>query len=109
MTIRRVEQLEGQMKALGAMGADEVAAQQLAERAGFTVEIFRLATRGGKSFDWHARNRERRALVRELKAAGWSIPRIARLFRLPERTVERWLAAAGGTPALPGDVPTASQ
>lgn len=83
LVIRRVEKLEQEARARLPLDADDFAAQQAAEECGFAVEVLRLPEKIA----------ERRKLARFLhEQKHWSKARVARAFRVTERTAERWVA-----------------
>lgn len=92
LAIRRIEGLERSQKRRLAANADELAAQELAEKLGFAVEILTLPAASS------AGNQAKRALAHGLSVRGWSAERIGRVLRVSERTIRRWAVSgqAGG-------------
>ncbi len=82
---RRIDILEKAQAQQLAFDADDLEAQRIAGEAGFAVEILRMPKRF----------KERRELARRLRKKNWSKARIARAFRVSERTAERWLEPTG--------------
>lgn len=81
----RVEALEAAALARLAAGRDDLAAQRVAAALGFAPEVLVLPKPAAR----------RRELARELRQRGWSAARLAKVFRVCERTAERWVSRQG--------------
>jgi hypothetical protein len=83
--LKRIAVLEAGQAGLTA-GADELAAQRVAQRLGFGVEVLRVPA--GTSA---RENAVKRLLASQLAGLEWSQARIARVLHVTERSVCRWL------------------
>jgi DNA-binding NarL/FixJ family response regulator len=85
--------LNQQMKKLevmfgGLTTPDQRDAAEAAAQWGFSVDIVFVPVQPGS----HTQSKQTRELAQALRVKGWSHAKIARAFKVSERTVERWTA-----------------